>query len=280
MENIVILAVLFAAFLHAFWNFLLKVNDDTVLNMYAVVLGHLPLALIFMMIVGLPPLEALPYVLISAALHTGYQIFLMNAYRFGALSNIYPIARGLSPLLLTVMTLGSVQDELSRAEMIGIFLVAGSLISFGLAQYRFDKNGPLGMMLAIITGGFIALYTLADALGVRISASALTFYCLVELINSAMFTGYYLCFHRDVLKRLPRDGMKVLLVGGSTSFTAYVIVLWACLTLPVGLVSSLRETSVLIVMMLGVMFLKEKLTLPKLLTCITVVCGVALMRLG
>ena len=55
MENIVILAVLAAAFLHAFWNFLLKENNDKALSMYAVTLGHMPLALIGMAYVGLPP---------------------------------------------------------------------------------------------------------------------------------------------------------------------------------------------------------------------------------
>ena len=76
-----------------FWNFFLKENNDKALSMYAVTIGHMPLALIGMAYVGRPR-DALPYIILSGFLHTGYQIFLMNAYRFGALSNIYPIARG------------------------------------------------------------------------------------------------------------------------------------------------------------------------------------------
>ena len=72
----------------------------------------------------------------------------------------------------------------------------------------------------------------------------------------------------------------MFVIGGGASYLAYVMVLWACLTLPVAVVSSLRETSVLIVMIFGVVFLKEKLTRPKLLACIAVVAGIALMRLG
>ena len=280
MENIVILAVLAAAFLHAFWNFLLKENNDKALSMYAVTIGHMPLALIGMAYVGLPPSDALPYIILSGFLHTGYQIFLMNAYRFGALSNIYPIARGLSPLLLALVTMGFAQDQLSRVELLGIGLVAGSLIIFGLAQYRFNKDGPLGMVLAIVTGCFIASYSLTDALGTRVTGSAFVFYGAMSLVNITLFTGYYLCFHRDALKRLPSEGKKMFVIGGGASYLAYVMVLWACLTLPVAVVSSLRETSVLIVMILGVVFLKEKLTRPKLLACIAVVAGIALMRLG
>ena len=280
MENFVILAVLAAAFLHAFWNFLLKENHDKALSMYAVTVGHLPIALVGVAFVGLPPSEALPYIILSGFLHTGYQVFLMNAYRFGALSNIYPIARGLSPLLLALVTMGFAHDELSRLELLGIALVAGALIIFGLAQYRFNKDGPMGVILAIITGCFIASYSLTDALGTRVTGSAFAFYGAMSFVNVLLFTGYYLCFHRDALKRLPREGMKMMVVGGGASYLAYVMVLWACLTLPVAVVSSLRETSVLIVMIFGVVFLKEDLTRPKLLACIAVVCGIALMRLG
>lgn len=280
MENFVILAVLAAAFLHAFWNFLLKENNDKALSMYAVTVGHLPIALVGVAFVGLPPSEALPYIILSGFLHTGYQVFLMNAYRFGALSNIYPIARGLSPLLLALVTIGFAYDELSQLELLGIGLVAGALIIFGLAQYRFNKDGPMGVILAIITGCFIASYSLTDALGTRVTGSAFAFYGAMSFVNVLLFTGYYLCFHRDALKRLPREGMKMMVVGGGASYLAYVMVLWACLTLPVAVVSSLRETSVLIVMIFGVVFLKEELTRPKLLACIAVVCGIALMRLG
>ena len=280
MENLVILAVLAAAFLHAFWNFLLKENHDKALSMYAVTIGHMPIALVGLAYVGLPPADALPYIILSGFLHTGYQVFLMNAYRFGALSNIYPIARGLSPLLLALVSVGFAQDQLSRAELGGILLVAGALIVFGLAQYRFNKDGPMGMILAVITGCFIASYSLTDALGTRVAGSALGFYGAMSIVNIVLFTGFYLCFHRDALRRLPKEGMTLMVVGGGASYLAYVIVLWACLTLPVAVVSSLRETSVVIVMIFGAVLLKEKMTRPKILACLAVVAGIALMRLG
>jgi len=280
MENIVILAVIGAAFLHAFWNFLLKGNHDKALSMYAVTAGHLPIAMVGMVWAGLPPMEALPFILISGGLHTGYQIFLMNAYRFGALSNIYPIARGLSPLLLALASLFMAEDQLSRLELLGILMVAGALIVFGMAQYRFDKDGPMGMFLAMMTGLFIASYSLTDALGTRVTGSAFSYYGAMSLVNVGLFTGYFMLYHRDALRRLPTEGRKMLIIGGTASYLAYVMVLWACLTLPVAIVSSLRETSVLIALILGVVFLKEKLTWAKMLACLAVVSGIALMRLG
>ena len=100
MDISVVLVVLGAAFLHAFWNLQVRSTEDKALGMAAVMFGHLPLAIIGVAFVGLPPTGAWPYVFASAVLHLGYQLFLLNAYRFGELTQIYPVARGASPLLI------------------------------------------------------------------------------------------------------------------------------------------------------------------------------------
>ena len=112
MDISVVLVVLGAAFLHAFWNFQVRSTEDKALGMAAVMFGHLPLAIIGLAYVGLPPMGAWPYVFVSAVLHLGYQVFLLNAYRFGELTQIYPVARGASPLLITVFTMAAVPGVL------------------------------------------------------------------------------------------------------------------------------------------------------------------------
>ena len=89
MSTLVILSVLSAAFLHAFWNFQVKDTPNKAMGMAAVMFGHLPLAGIGLLYSGLPSIEAAPYLIASAFLHLGYQIFLLNAYRFGSLTSIY-----------------------------------------------------------------------------------------------------------------------------------------------------------------------------------------------
>ncbi len=87
-------AVLGAAFLHAFWNFMVRRADDKALGMASVMIGHVPLAVLAFLWMGLPPLANGPYVLMSAVLHVGYSVFLLHAYRFGELSTIYPDCQG------------------------------------------------------------------------------------------------------------------------------------------------------------------------------------------
>ena len=72
--------------------------------MTSVVLGHIPFAIIGILFFGLPNIDGLKFILASSLLHFFYQVFLLNAYRYGELSEIYPIARGLSPLIILIVS--------------------------------------------------------------------------------------------------------------------------------------------------------------------------------
>ena len=102
--------------------------------MTAVVLGHMPFALIGILVFGFPDSNALSYILASVLLHFFYQIFLLNAYKFGELSEIYPIARGLSPLIIISISFSFFEENVSFYEFVGILLISLSLIIYGLKQ--------------------------------------------------------------------------------------------------------------------------------------------------
>ena len=269
-----------AAFLHAFWNFLVKKNDDKALAIIAICLGHLPFCIIGLLYTGLPPFSSLGFILLSGVFHTGYLIFLMHTYRFGDLSAVYPIARGFSPLLLVILTFFIGQDRLDIAEIIGVLFIGAALMVFGFSQYRLSKHGLQGIVLAAITGVFIASYSFVDGLGTRQSGSAMAFYGSSAIIHSILLTAYFLVWHRPSLKALPTAGMKLFWIGGGASYLAYTVVLWACLFAPIPVVSSLRETSTLIAVFLGVFILKEKMTWGKGIAAISVLIGIALVRIG
>ena len=279
MDNNIIMVVLTAAFLHAWWNFLVRSNTDKVLAMIAMTMGHAPLAILSISYFGLPGMETLPFLIASAVLHVGYQVFLMNAYRFGELSNIYPIARGLSPLLLSIITLIIGQDVLTAGQMVGIMTISLSMIYMGFLQFRFNQDGPKGLILACITGIFIASYSMVDALGARLTGDAMVFYSSSTILNVTLMGIYSMTFHRDVVKSLIINGKKPFFVGGTASYLAYVMVLWACLQAPVAIVSSLRETSVIFAMFLGVFLLGERINRTKIIVTFVMITGVIITRL-
>ena len=132
--------------------------------------------------------------------------------------------------------------------------------------------------MAIITGFFIASYSIVDAEGTRIAKSAISYYGASTTANAALFALYLLWFQPTVFGRIHRDALSTFIIGGNASYFAYVAVLWACLSTPVAVVSSLRETSVLFAVGLGVVFLKEKITLLKVSIILTIFCGVIILR--
>lgn len=280
MEFTVILVVLLAAFLHAFWNFQVRGSDDKALGVGAVMIGHLPLAILGLIIVGLPPLSSWPYLLGSTVFHLGYQIFLMNSYRHGELTQIYPIARGVAPLLIALVSMIVIRSDFSPQQLAGILMVSGGIILHGVFQFHRTQTPLTGLVLALITGFFIASYSLVDGHGTRHSGNALSFYGTVTVINVAAFMIYLWLFNPGVLSRISTDGRKILLIGGNLSYIAYVLVLWACLSAPIAVVSALRETSVIFALLLGTLLLKEKLTVMKVVVTIIILVGVITLRLA
>lgn len=280
MDMSVVAAVLGAAFLHAFWNFQVRGTKDKALGMAAVMFGHLPLAFVGILFVGIPPIEAWPFIIVSAVLHLGYQVFLLNAYRFGELTEIYPIARGASPLLITVFTMISYPEALTFSEIIGVCMVSGAIIIYGAVQFRYAKTGLTAILLACATGLFIASYSIVDASGTRIAESAIGYYGASTSCNALLLAAYLIRFHPGVLENCYRDAPKTFIYGGNASYLAYVTVLWACLYAPVAVVSSLRETSVLFAVILGVVFLKERLTAFKIGIILMIFAGVLILRMA
>jgi len=280
MNTILIFSVLSAAFLHAFWNFQVKDTPNKAVGMAAVTFGHLPLAGIGLWYSGLPSIEAAPYLFASAFLHLGYQVFLLNAYRYGALTSIYPIARGMAPLLITFVSMLILNEVIEAHQILGICIISISIICFGIKQYRLANAEITGLMLACATGCFIAGYSVIDAIGTRIAGNAMAFYGVSTFCSAVLFAIYMRIANPGVLTSFHKQARNTVIFGGTASYLAYVIVLWACLHSPVAVVSSLRETSLLFAIILGAVFLKEKITIFKMIMIASILCGIFLIRLG
>jgi len=276
---VVVLVILFAAFLHAFWNYLVRGTEDKVLGMAAVVFGHAPLALLGLLWVGLPSMSALPYIIASTLLHVGYQSFLMNSYKFGTLTQIYPIARGSAPLIIALITVVLSADVLKLSQVLGIFIISFGILAHGVLQYRNENFNLKGLLLALTTGGFIAAYSVVDGAGTRVIENSVSYYGALTIGNCFLFSIYLKIFHRGVMGKIVKEAKFTFFIGGGTSYLAYVLVLWACLHLPIAVVSSLRETSVLFALLIGVIFLKEKITLQKVFVIFIILFGIMVLRL-
>ena len=280
METIVFVAVITAAALHAVWNAVVKGTGDKMLSMTAVVLGHAPIAIVALPFVPSPAPESWPYLAAGVLLHAGYQVFLLTSYRFGDLTQVYPIARGTAPMLVAGISVVFLGVHLQAMEILGVFTIGAGIMSLSIVRQKDGLRNRKAAMLAFTTGCFIAGYSLVDGLGARIAGTSLGFYAWLTIFNALIFAVFASIRAPGTLRNLVTRSKRVFVVGGSASFIAYALVIWAFTQAPIALVTALRETSIIFALFIGVFFLKERLDLTKVFATLATLVGAALLRLS
>lgn len=273
--------VLLAALLHAGWNALLKIGLDRFLTASLIQIGAGLAALLALPFVALPPAAAWPWIALSALLHIGYNAFLARAYRYGDLGQVYPLSRGSAPLLVSAVAFLALGEVLSPPALLGLGLLVTGLALMALLGARRGTPPSLALLVcAFTTGTFIAAYTLADALGARASGNAVAYALWLFAVNGVVAA---------LVLRLTRGATafaglgphwRAGLVGGVMSMLAYSLVIVATTQAPIGLVSALRETSVLFALLIGVFWLHETLPPGRICAGLAIVAGVVAIKLA
>ena len=280
VSDTVMLTVLLAALFHATWNFLVKFTDDKQLGMCAVVVGHVPFALVALVQSPFPNLTSWPYLLIGAVLHVCYQLFLLNAYRFGDLSLVYPLARGVAPLIIAVVSLVCLKVNLSLYELVAVIIIGSGIVSLVFTHHDGGLRNSSAVIMSLMTGGFIAAYSLVDGLGAREAGTALGYYGVLSVLNAILFSTVMCVTRPGLIKKVISCHWRIALGGGGASFFAYALVTWGFTQAPIALVAALRELSMVFAMLLGWLILGERLSLFKMTAIFMTLLGGILLRVG
>ena len=279
MENIVFLAVLFAAACHAGWNALIKVGLDPLSATTLISLGSGVVALLFLPLVGVPAGPAWPWLIASVFIHLVYFAALIESYRTGDLGQVYPIARGAAPLMTATATTSLVGEHLSPVGWGGIVaLVAGVFLLSAHGGRDLARIDRRAVGFALFTALTICTYSVVDGIGVRLSANA-NAYSLWVFVGIALVMLPYALYRdgRDVIPAM-RTYWRRGVVGGALQVLSYGTVLWAMTLAPIAIVATLRETSVLFGAGIAVVVLKEPLRAVRIAAALLIVCGLVLMR--
>lgn len=278
MSSTVFFAVIAAALLHATWNALVKGGSDKTLGMSAVIIGHVPFAVVCLPFVPMPAVESFPYLLGGIVLHAGYQFFLLQSYKVGDLTQVYPIARGSAPLIVALFSVIVLKVELSSMELIAIVIIGVGILSLTLVRRGDGQRNPQAVVFALVTSCFIASYSMVDGLGARLAGTSVGFYAWLSIANGFFMTLYVLKVQPTILRQLVTSHRKIFAIGGGASFVAYSIVTWAFTQAPIALVTALRETSIVFALLIGVFFLKERIDLVKVFSTMTTLLGAIVLR--
>jgi drug/metabolite transporter (DMT)-like permease len=280
--------VLLAACVHASWNLLAKQAGDKLAFLWcsALVSAILYLPIGLWLLLAYPvPAEGWAIIAGSSLLEGAYYWGLAQAYRYGDLSLVYPIARGTAPLLVPLLAAVFLGERLSLLGAAGVGLVVVGVLTLHLSALSWrgvralaDAAGQLGTRYALLTGLFIASYSTLDKRGVALVQPALYSYLLFCGISVALLP-LLVGQGTKVVAEWGRSRRSIVVVGLLCPLS-YGLVLAALTLAPVSYVSPAREVSVVMAALLGAYVLHEPYGRPRLVGSALIAGGLALLVLG
>lgn len=271
----IVLLVIGAGALHAVWNAIAKYLDDrlvvfALIGVASTVGGGLMLA-----VAGLPYRAAIGFAAVSAAIHIGYDLGLMNSYRLGAFNQVYPIARGTSPLVVAFGAYFLADEHLGAVPLAGVAILAAGLACLALSSGRLTSSELPAVGVALLTGLAIAGYTIVDGLGVRRAHDPYAYAGLLFLLQGPVFP--VIAAFRRPKSWLTAPGTGKGLLAGALSLVAYGIVLWAQTRAPLAEVAAIRETGVVFAALIGMKLFSERFGVRRLAAALVVAAGIILI---
>jgi drug/metabolite transporter (DMT)-like permease len=273
--------VLLAAVLHATWNVLVKVGGDRLLVQTTIVVTGSLLCALLLPWAPVPDPASWPFIAGSVVIHTAYFFFLLRAYTHGDLSQVYPIARGTSPLVVALLAIPLAGERLTAHGFAGVLLVTGGIASLARSGHADGEGRAIGY--AITTGLLIASFTLVDGIGIRHAGAPIAFILWMQAFEAVPLAAFVAARRRGRLRRFVavagRRGVLAGMLGGVMATAAYGIVLWAYSRATLAPVAALRETSVIMAALFGAVSLGEPFGRRRVIASAVVVAGVALLNL-
>lgn len=272
----VMLAVLAGAFLHAAWNVAVKAGADKHLETALLLAGGALIAIVLLPVLPFPSLASLPEIALSVALHVAYFTLLARAYHAGDMAHLYPLMRGVPPLLLAV--LGPLFGEtLAPAHWWGIGLISVGVLSLGLGKGAVGHGRA--SLLALLNAAVIAGYTLNDGIGARLSGAPLSYTLAMFLVTALVFLAWTLFQRGKSAFAMPARRWGIGLLAAGCSIGSYAIALWAMTRAPIAPVAALRETAILFGMGLSRIMLRERLGPARGAAAALILAGAMALRL-
>lgn len=269
--------VLVAAVAHASWNAMVKSSGDRLLMLTSIRVVGLLAGLTVAALVPLPSTESIPFLLAAAAIHYLYYALMLNAYRVGDMSQVYPIARGIAPLLVALLAAVLAGEFLGPLSALAVLVLSIGIFFLALSGHTVNRKA---VVLALLTGVAIAGYSFLSGLGIRKSQSLLGYIAWLEIATGVGMASVAYVRRKSVLVEFARTQWRSGLIAGSLSVTGYAIALWAMSVLAMAPVVALRETSVVFAAIIGSVFLREGFAGRRVAAAAAVVVGIVLLGIG
>ena len=267
-----------AAVLHASWNGLAKSSSDPLFGIgsFRLVVGLIALCLI--PFVPVPDKASWWAIVASTIIHTGYYFTAAGSLRHGDLSQVYPVYRGLSPILVALLAAWFASEWLGVNQWLAIAIISTGLLSLAWNPDIAGRIPRAALLWGLATSILIAGYTVVDGLGVREAGNPLSYIVWLFFCETIPIGSYLLLKRRAAFTDYLKANLLTCVVGGVASSAAYGMVIYAMSLSAIALVSSLRETSVVFAAIIGSVFLGEPFGKRRILASALVALGIVLIK--
>ena len=278
-SDIAITLVLISAFMHATWNAVVRAGSSRFMTLAMVDGTALVICLLALPFVSVPSLEVWGYILVSVVLNTVYRLFLIKAYETGDFGQVYPVMRGVPPVLVVLFSYFLLHEQLSSQALTGVLLICVGIISLTFVR-RMTAQMFKPILMAVCAGAFIASYTVVDAKGVRASETVLQYIIYLTVFQSIPIPLLAFLKARTQFVQAIARQWRVGMLGGVFYLASYGLVLFALSLDAVAKVSALRETSVIIGAIIAALFFRERFGWRRMLSALVIVCGIILIKVS
>jgi drug/metabolite transporter (DMT)-like permease len=287
VEPVMVGLLLLAAPMHASWNAILKADRSDRLTTFGMIM-------ITGTVMGLCAVPFLPwvemaawkYLVASVLIQLLYYFFLLKAYAYGDFSHTYPIARGMAPLLVALVSGRLIGEHLRAQDIIGVLLLSCGLIALAIPP-RSAASLPVGRhalatLFAMLTGVTIAAYIIADGWGVRSAGPTfehrLAYIAWLCVVQGPWLLVLGICLEGRTAWQHLRINWQRGVIGGLIANVGYGIAIYAMVLGPMAHIAALRETSVLFGSLIGTLLLGEPFGARRVAAAFVIVCGLVLMN--
>ncbi|MFW8636300.1 EamA family transporter [Cribrihabitans pelagius] len=285
-QQVALYLAVVAAFLHAVFGALQKGRHDPWLSRGAIDFSYAAMAAPFALFVVPWPEPHMWLIFFGAwVIHVLYKLFQALAYTKGAYTVVYPVVRGTGPLFAVIGAYLLFGETFTGTQWLGVAVLLAGI--FGLAVYNFlflvSARETLGiaLVLAVITGLFVALYTTYDAYGIRATADPFTFLAWFFMIDGLVFPVIALARWQRMAEA-PAPGPLMIrgFFGGLVAFASFGAIMLATRLDKVGEAAVLRETSTVFAALIGWLVLKETVGPRRIALMALIALGAVIVEMG
>ncbi|MEO1562732.1 MAG: DMT family transporter [Pseudomonadota bacterium] len=284
--RVAIFLALLGAVMHAAFGAIQKGRHDPWLTRGAIDISYGVIAIPLIFLVPWPEPHMWPIFAAVFLVHLVYKYVQGSAYQYGAYTVVYPVARGLGPLLTVLAASVVFSESYSGVQWGGVMLLSLAIISLSFLNYRRERAEPSrirpALVFAVASGVMVAAYTTLDAYGIRATADPFTFLAWFFLIDGLSVFPWVAWRRWSRMENPPAPGPLLLrgLAGGLIAYLSFGSVMLATRIDKVGEAAVLRETSPIFAALIGWLFLKEAVGWARGLLMALIALGAVLVEFG